>query len=503
MTTTGSFARDVKVGMAWTFVGRGGVQFFNLLASVALARLLTPSDFGVLGLALLVTGASGRASNLSFGMAIVQREDVRPDHLSTLFVTQLVINSFVCLGLVLAAPWVGAYFENPLVGSVLAVSSLNFLIRCLGVCPSAILRRGMGFKIISTSTILDAFINLIVATLLALSGFGVWSLVYGGMTAGLISKIYLIVASGWKPSLRVTRQAFNDLFGFGVGVSTAELLTFMTDRTSNFVIGKWLGTTALGFYEKGYSLMILPVKELGERVNRVLFPVFARIKNDSGRFRAAVRKTILSISLIAYPVFGSLIVLAPQVIGVMYGSQWEGAVRPFQILCVMSLPRLITQVMIVVIFVTGSARSEVTRRSVVAVGVLVGSFMGLQWGLLGVTIALVIVNIGSLLATLWQVRRLRLLEPVTDVLRPQTIPLSGGIAMMAAEWLSVGWTESMGFPAVGSLAVALTFGSLAYLGVIAVMRDRVLTRLLVEVREDLAPLVDRVPMAAALVRWSR
>jgi len=498
-----SFTREVKAGLAWTVIGRGGVQFFNLLSSVIMARILAPSDFGVLGLSVLFTGLSGRAANLSFGMAIVQRDEIRPDHLATLFVTTLVINGSVVLSLLLISPWVGVYFGNPLVGDVLAVSSLNFLIRCIGVCPSATLRRRMGFKILSTSTILDAFLNLVVGVTLGVLGFGVWSLVYAGLTAGLISKIYLEMASGWQISLRATRRAFHELFGFGMGVSISESIAFVSDRASNFVIGKWLGTTSLGFYDKGYSLMSLPIKELGDRVNRVLFPVFARIHHESDRFRAAVRKTILSLSLIGYPLFGSLIVLAPQVINVMYGSQWEGAVRPFQILCLMSLPRLVQVVLTAVIFVTGSARYEVRRRTMTGVLVLAGSVVGLHWGLVGVVTALVIANLVAVMTALRQVRVLGLLEPMTDIVRPQRIPFVGGVALMMAERVCQVWARATGINAFSTLVVCLTAGFLVYLAVIAVMKDKGLTRLLTEIRGDLVPIAVRIPVLAVLARRFR
>jgi len=498
-----SFTREVKSGMAWTVIGRGGVQFFNLLSSVVLARLLSPSDFGVLGLSVLFTGVSGRASNLSFGMAIVQRDTIRPDHLATLFATMLAVNGAVFVSLVSISPWVGEYFGNPLIGHVLAVSSLNFLIRCIGVCPSAMLRRSMSFKVLSTGTILDAFFNLLLAMSLALLGFGVWSLVWAGLTAGLLSKLYLVKASGWRPSLRASRAAFKELFGFGMGVSISELITYAADRTGNFVIGKTMGTTALGYYDKAHSLMSLPARELGTRVNRVLFPVFARIHRESSRFRAAMRKTVLSLSLVGYPVFGSLIVLAPEVVAVMYGDQWTGAVLPFQILCLMSLPKLMVDVMVAAIFATGSASHEVKRRMGIAALVVVGSLVGARWGIAGVATALVIANVCGLITVLWRLRHLKLLEPFTDVVRPQRIPFVGGLALIGAERACQVWTQGLGIGAFGVLAVSLIVGSAVYLVVVAVLKDKLLSRLLIELKGDVVPIVARMPMSVALMRRLR
>ena len=503
MTKRENFNRDVKSGMAWSVFERGGVQFFNFVASVILARLLSPSDFGVLGLSVLFTGVSGRVASLSFGMAILQRDDVRPDHHATLFVSQLVINSFVFLSLVLVSPWAGVYFGNPLVGKVLAVSAVNFLIRIIGGCPSVLLRRGMGFRIMSISNILDALVDLSVAVPLGLLGFGVWSLVYGGLAGALVSNLYLVRASGWRPSLRATRKAFKELSGFGLGVSVADLLTYVSERTANFVVGKALGTAALGYYDKGYGLMSRPLRDLSNRVNRVLFPVFARIRHEPGRFRSAFRRTILSVSLLGYPIFVSLIVLAPQIVYVLFGSQWAPAVVPFRILGVTGLPRLILELMIVASFVTGSSKDEMKRRTAIAVLMLVGSVVGVHWGLAGVATAVAIVNMTGLITAVWQVHRLGLLRPLADVLKPQSIPLGGALVMVAAERACQLWAQSMDFNPFIILAASLATGAAAYLIVIAVMRDEALTRLLTEVKDDLTPVAARMPMLATLARRLR
>ena len=498
-----NFKQDVKSGMVWGIIERGGVQFFKFVASIALARLLSPSDFGILGLSVLFTGVSGSISNLSFGMAIIQRDDVRPDHFATLFVTQLVINSAVFLALVLISPWVGGYFGNPLVGSVLAVSATNFLIRVIGGCPSATLRRGRGFRMLSISNVLDAFVDVCVAVVLAALGFGVWSLVYGALAGALISNLYLVKASGWRPSLKVTRTAFKEMFGFGMGVSISEFLTDAADRAANFVVGKVLGTAALGYFEKGQSLMSRPLRDLGKRTQRVLFPVFARIRHDSGRFRAAVRRTIMTVSLIGYPVFVSLIVLAPQVIHVLFGSQWTPAVVPFQILCLTGVPRLILQVMIMATFVTGSSRAEMKRRLFMALLTLAGSVIGVRWGLAGVATAVAIVSMFGLASAIWQVYRLGLLRPLADVLKPQSIPLAAAVLMALTERLSQAWTQSIGLNSFTVLAVSLPIGVAAYLAAIAVLRDEGMTRLMTELVGDLKPVTSRVPMLGTLARRFR
>jgi PST family polysaccharide transporter len=239
-----------------------------------------------------------------------------------------------------------------------------------------------------------------------------------------------------------------------------------------------------------------PLRDLGKRAQRVLFPVFARIRHEQGRFRAAVRRTIMTVSLVGYPLFVSLIVLAPEVVYVLLGGQWGAAVLPFQILCVTGVPRLILQVMVMATFVTGSSRTEMKRRAMMAMLTLGGSLIGVRWGLPGVAAAVTVVTLFGLVSAVWQVHRLQLLRPWADVLRPQAIPLAGAILMVAVERMAQAWARSMGLNAFAVLAVSLPLGCIAYLAAIAVMRDEGLTRLLKELKGDLMPVTARFSQEA-------
>jgi len=202
-------------------------------------------------------------------------------------------------------------------------------------------------------------------------------------------------------------------------------------------------------------------------------------------------------------VFLSLIVLAPQVIHVLFGSQWAPAVLPFQVLCLAGIPRLILQVMIMATFVTGSSKTEVKRRMVMALLTLGGSFIGVRWGLPGVAAVVAIVAMIGLMSGIWQVHRLGLLRPIADVLKPQSIPFAAAALMAVVERASQAWTLSIGLNAFAVLAISLSIGSMAYLTAVALMRDEHVTRLFTEFAGDLVPVTERVPMLGTLARRFR
>lgn len=485
--------RSVKRGVGWLLVERVTLQALSLLSSVILARLLAPRDFGVVGVAVLFTGLASRLVYFGFGMALVQRETIRRDHIAAMFVLSLGINAVLWLGLTIASPWVGAIFRDRLAGQALAVLSLNFLIRSIGVCPSALLRRAMNFRVITYGSILDLLVKILVAIVLAWKGMGFWSLVYGELAGGLAEKIYLFVASGWWPDVRMSRAALRDLFGFGMGISFKSTLIYLYENADNYVVGRALGTTALGFYEKAYNLMNLPVRELSARMTSVLFPVFARIHRERGRLRAAFMKTTLSLSLLSYPVFASLILLAPEIIRVLYGSQWAATVFPFQILCLAGVPRILTQVASSVVNATGAVAPEVTRRGFVFVLLVAGAIVGARWGITGVAVAVALVNFTTGILMLLLLTRLSSVA-VKDLLRAQRLPLAASVSLVvvgwSARWALTSWLQA---GALIVLLVSLPLAWAAYLGVLFALRDEALKRLARELATDLRPLQSLLP----------
>jgi teichuronic acid exporter len=486
--------RAVKKGVAWVFVERFVLQGVNLLSSVVLARLLAPADFGVMGMVFLTTGLSSRLAQFGFGVALIRLPEIRREHVNSLFVLTFAVNGAVCLALIAAAPAVGRYFDNPLVGPVLAVMAFNFLIRSIATCPTALLRRRMDFRSPAIEGGIDAFVKMGVSIGLALNGYGVWSLVYAELTSGLTSKLYLAWAARWYPGWRVNLSAMRDLFGFGLGISLRSTLDYLVAHVDNFVIAKWLGAAPLGFYEKSYRLMRLPAMELSTRLNTVLFPAFARIQGEAGRVRAALRKSVLSQGLIGFPVFGLLVVLAPQIIHILYGARWAPSIVPFQILCIAGPAKILADLFGSVATAHGYVAPQVKRGAVSLLLMAVGSVVGVRWGIAGVATAVTLV--GYISAALMLFILLRLLPiRVGDVIGPQRVPFAAGIGLvLVAKGLQV-WTTGLGWSAFPILLVSATVGLLTYATLVFLLRDEAIRALYREFKGDVQPILARTPFA--------
>jgi PST family polysaccharide transporter len=480
--------RLVKDSVIWVAIDRGAVQCMNLLSSMLLARLLAPSDFGVMGIVVMFTGLSSRMVQFGFGMAVIQRPVVTPEHLAGLFILNSITNGAVFLALIALSPYIGAYFNSPIVGPVLAFMSVNFLLRIAGACPSTMLRRVLNTKAIATASIMDYSVKLSVTAILALKGYGVWSLVYGEIAGGIADKIFLIRASGWRPSLRTSRPAMRDLLKFGVTVSFRDTLVHLSNNIDNFVIGKWLGVTSLGFYEKAYKLMDLPVKELSHRTSAILFPAFSQIHQDGGRLRSAFRKTVMTFSAAGYPLFGTLIVLGPQIISVLYGPKWVATIVPFQILCLAGPARIFTVLGSSVLGATAEVGAEARRRVEAFVLLAVGCFVASWWGVSAVAWAVAVGNF------VLMVRVLQFLLATStvrfrDLWTPQTVPLMATAMMMAIEFAIRHWLlHSLGWHTIAVLAGSLIAGGVTYFSLLYLLRDEALDALFRELKGDLQPL---------------
>lgn len=256
--------------------------------------------------------------------------------------------------------------------------------------------------------------------------------------------------------------------------------------------------SSLGFYEKSYNLMRMPVAELSARLGVVLFPALASIQSEAGRFRAAFRKTLLSSSLIGTPLFATLVVLGGPAILTMYGPRWAPAIVPFQLLCISGPLRITGQLCSSAIDACGNLGRDLRRRFI-GLGILVAAvFIGVRWGLSGVAFAVLCTSIITFLMLITLLDRVTPLK-MSDVLRPQIRPVLATLVLVAVEVLVAATGARRAWPPAAILVVGSAAGGVVYAAAIYVMRDAVLTALWHELTSD----VRSAFAAARLQRSSR
>jgi O-antigen/teichoic acid export membrane protein len=484
---TFDLGQAAKKGVAWIVTGRAVILLIAIGTGVVLSRLLDPHDFGVYGIAQIFTGIISRLGNLGFGQALIQRKEIHDDHISSFFMFNLFIFTLLASLLILVAPFVGASFESPLAGRVLAVAALTYFADPFSSVARVLMQRRMNFKGPAISDVVENFVSAAASITFAWRGYGVWSLVYGQLWGTILYTILLMIQAQWRPRFKYNHAAIKDLYSFGLNMTLKRLLIYGTDKVDYFFTGKQLGLVSLGIYEKSFNLMNLTVKELSVRVGPVMFSAFSKIQDDHARLVNVYHKVMLTLSLIAYPVLFGLCLVAPAFIHVLYGEKWMPSVVPLQIMCVAGLMRIHLQVTSSVVNAMGKVAGDVWRRSIGFVMLAFGCWLGSFWGIVGIAVAVTIVT--SVLA-ITMASYLRHLMGLTwaELYRPELPALMASVAMAGVVLGYQHWTVGVLEPySVIMLFSSTAIGVVGYLVALWILRPSAVVSLLQEFMVDLKP----------------
>ena len=391
--------RQAARGVFWTAAGNWGYQLATLVVFSILANLLTPKAFGLVALASVFVAAMKLIQEQGMADALVQRQDLEPEHLDTAFWISVGLSVALALVLTLGSSLLAGIVNEPDVAPILAWLSLSLILSGFSSVQRAILTRELRFASLTVRTLSSVVAGGVVGVTAAFAGFGVWALVAQLITLELVGVIALWTASDWRPSFRFSRSHFRELFVFGSSVLGFRLLRFADRRVDNLMVGSLIGATALGFYVIAYRLLNLIINVTTSVIGSVAFPVFSRIQGEPEQVRKAYYKAVRQISVVSFPAFIGILVVAPQVTRLVFGSQWDASVPVMQVLAIAGLAQS-------VLFVNGVVLKSLGRPGwrlvimAVSVAFLVAAFaVAVQWGIVAVAWALVVVTYG--MAPVW------------------------------------------------------------------------------------------------------
>jgi O-antigen/teichoic acid export membrane protein len=400
MASGTGLAHRTSTAAQWRFASSlvGAVLQFSV--GVLLARLLSPADFGLVALAFVVLGFARPVGDLGIGRAVIQRPNLTTAHIRTAFTISFLIGLTVTAVISLLAPLFAVVLRDQHVIHVLRILAIGFSIQGTAIVASSLLRRRLDFKPIFYVEIGSYVLGYgAVAILLALRGYGVWSLVYGGlcqMTLSAIAQVS-IVRHDLRPLL--ARQEMRELLHFGLGASGSATVNYVALNGDNFVVGRLIGTSALGFYNRAYNLMNLPFTYAANVMTTVLFPAFSEVQGDPVRLARSFLFVTELAGVIAGPSMVILAIAAPHLIHAVYGTKWLAVVLPLRILCAAGYFRALYHLGGVVAQSLGRVYGEFWRQAVYATLVLVGATLGARYGLAGVAIAVDIAIFFMFIAT--------------------------------------------------------------------------------------------------------
>lgn len=321
----------------WSLVQRFGVMIISFCANLVLARLLTPDDYGVIGMLLIFISVSNTFIDGGFGAALIQKKEPTQEDYSTIFFWNIFISVILTSILYISSPLISEFYRLPLLSDVLKVMDTVLVINAFSVVQTNILQKKFEFKKLATINIIANIAASILAIVLALRGFGVWSLVFRYLSCSLVISIILWITTKWKPMLTFKFKSFRTLGKFGGMVLLANLVETIYTEFQGLVIGRAFSAKDLGYYTQAKRLEEIPTLGISSAVNQASFPMYARLQDNKVALSLAVRKYVRALSLLVIPLYFLFILVAEPLITILFTEKWIESVDLFKILCLVGM----------------------------------------------------------------------------------------------------------------------------------------------------------------------
>jgi PST family polysaccharide transporter len=324
-----------------------------------------------------------------FGLqsAIVQKIEVSDEAVSATFWINVGLGALLTVALAASAPLIAAFYNEPRLAPLVVFISTTFFIASFCNVPYALLTKRMNFKAIGIIGICSIVISGPIAIFLAFSGYGVWSLAWLTVLSSVFTTVFTLIYARWVPHLLLGLQHVRGLLRFGANLTGASFIIYFAQNMDNLLVGRFLGPTALGFYNLAYNLLVLPVTAISNVVGRVMFPALSIIQHDKRLVRDAYVRANRYIAAISFPLMIWVLVAAPELIRVVYGPKWVPVIPLIQIFALAGLEQSIA--FNVNWLFTSQGRTDMMFRLSIftTVAVLISFVVGLRGGVEGVVIA--------------------------------------------------------------------------------------------------------------------
>ena len=324
-------------GIGWNYLSFGLGKILSLTTISILAHILTPQTFGVVALATIAVNYLSSLRELGLSAALIQLRDRVREASDTVFTINIIIGITLSIGAFLIAPFVGQYFNEPLVIPILRWLGISFSIMSLGSVHQVQLQKELDFRKKLIPELGNIILKGIVSIILALYGFGVWALVFGQLVGAIANVIFLWRINPWRPKIAIHQDIARGLFKFGSAIMVVDFVSIIEDNFDYLIIGRLFGKTALGIYTNAFRLPeMLAISTLWV-TSSVFFPMFSAIQDNTVEIKNSMLHTIRYVLYIISPICLGLSIAADPIIRVFFGDQWIDAIPLLRILALYAL----------------------------------------------------------------------------------------------------------------------------------------------------------------------
>jgi PST family polysaccharide transporter len=470
-----SLKSQVAHGLKWQAISIVGRQVLSLVVFTTLARLLSPSAFGLIALVGVYLGFVSMFIDQGMGMAIIQRPDLEPAHLDTAFWFNVGCALALCLGTVVLAVPISLIFHEPRLVPLLRCSSVGLIIGSSAAIHSSLFTKAMDFRQPVIRGLIANLVGGIIGIGMAFTGFGVWSLVGQQLASELAGAVFLWSMSTYRPSLRFSKSHLRQLVGFSSSVFATSILWYFSTRLDQIVIGRFAGISTLGLYSVANKIPNMANMVAQEPVANLSLPALSRLQADHEKMRQVICRGMELAAVVSFAVFVGLAVVAPDLVPLLFGHQWARAATLCSLLAIYALVNTLGIFCYPVLLATGGIGKYIWLNVWHFIGVLSVCLVGIQFSVSWLVLGLIINGVVLSIPGLMFVHRRIGLSP-WDYCRPCLVPAAASIFMVGAVWAT-----GLLIPKSTWLAIVvfckMTTGAIAYLGFMYLFKRETLIKL--------------------------
>jgi len=328
-------------GLSWNLNNQIFTQVVSLVTGLILVRYISPDKFGIYAILAIISTYFLAFGNIGINQAVIQSDSINNSILSSAFWIQFSLGIFFSIILFFSANKIAIFYEQLELELIIKIFVFEYFIGILGQLQNALFQRKLDFRTIFNVNLWAISISSILAIFLAIYDYGIWSLVVKSIVFTSITTLAFWIKSDWQPSLQFNIYKLKDIFKFSFPFFGNQLLNISVRNIDDILIGKTLGMTNLGLYNRSYNLMLLPVTNISKVISNVLFPSFSRIQNDPETIKHIYFKVIRSVSLITFPLMIGLFILTAPFVHIVFGPQWVEIIPIVKVLSILGLAQSI------------------------------------------------------------------------------------------------------------------------------------------------------------------
>lgn len=371
--------QKAAAGMIWTALQKYSTMFIAFISGIILARLLTPYDYGCIGMLSIFMVLAEAFIDGGFGSALIQKKNPTQIDYSTIFYWNIGMSIVMYAVLFFSAPAIARFYDIPLLCEVLRVQGLVLFIYAFNIIQKNQLRKKLNFKVLSIVTITTSITALIVTIYMAYNGFGVWALVAQNLITAAIPALVFWFYIKWRPSWVFSVKSFKELFSFGSYMFLTHLLNQFGQQIQGLLIGKVYNPSTMGYYSKAHGTEKLASTSISSVMTQVTYPLYAEAQDDKDHIGNMIKRITMTLSYVTFPMMFILLLCAKPLFLILYSDRWLTSVPYFQVLCISGLAFCLQSVNNQSIAAIGKSKAmfgwTVVKR-VVGIGSMVG---GLAW----------------------------------------------------------------------------------------------------------------------------